>query len=167
MIRRIATFRCDTFSTNYVAAFGKKEEHDEEQRRRRRRRRSIPETPPMRIFSSAARASLRDSHAIDLFPYRRLIPVSACGAFLPSFLPPSLSLSLPLRVRVTARTAELRTYYASIEFYFNSKSSLEISEHVLAKVGSILLIRSTCNVFSMYFTWIFDDVYLNEVYSVW
>lgn len=120
------------------------------QRTRRRRRRSIPETPPMRIFSSAARASLRDSHAIDLFPYRRLIPVSACGAFLPSFL--LLSLSLPLRVRVTARTAELRTYYASIEFYFNSKSSLEISEHVSVEVGSVLFVRSTYNVFSMYFT---------------
>lgn len=88
--------------------------------------------------------------------------MSACGAFLPSFL----LLSLPLRVRVTARTAELRTYYASIEFYFNSKSSLEISEHALAKVESILFVRSTYNVFSMYFTWLFDNVYLNEVYSV-
>lgn len=67
-------------------------------------------------------------------------------------------------MRVTARTAELRTYYASIEFYFNSKSSLEISEHVSAK--SILFVRSTYNVFSMYFTWLFDNVYLNEVYSV-
>lgn len=84
-------FRCDTFSTNYVGRVGKKEIR--QRTRRRRRRRSIPETPPMRIFSSAARASLRDSHAIDLFPYRRLIPVSACGAFLPSFLLLSLSAS--------------------------------------------------------------------------
>jgi len=55
-------------------------------RRRRWRRRSVPEIPPMRIFSSVARASLRDSHAIDLFPYRRLISMSACGSFLPFFL---------------------------------------------------------------------------------
>lgn len=72
-----------------MAALEKKE-HDEEHDGDGDAR--IPETPPMRIFSSAARASLRDSHAIDLFPYRRLIPVSACGAFLPSFLLLSLCL---------------------------------------------------------------------------
>lgn len=111
------------------------------QRTRRRRRRSIPETPPMRIFSSAARARLTRL-ARDRPLSLPAVNSCVCVRCLPSFLPSSFSLSLPLRVRVTARTAELRTYYASIEFYFNSKSSLEISEHVSAKVR----IHSVCKI---------------------
>ena len=116
MIRHIAI--CEIilmFSTNYVNAMEKKET-------------TATATVTATLGSrNSADAYFQFRRACELAGLARDRPLSlpavnfyVCVWFLPSFLPPSLFL-----FTCVSRIAELRTYYASIEFYFDSKSSLE------------------------------------------